>query len=653
MNVDIQQFFLTLRPEFSKIVNQLHMKPLKTLPTVIISLCILTISCRETQPITLPATENSVTELLYKEAATYQKEGRWDEAISAYLEIICTEPQDDAQNNDIIAESILQLMNTCQSEGEQDECVNILERIQANPTEYVRENLWRDLKSIYAYALYRADKDELALEVMEEALAMEYEEVTDRRLFRDYSYAAAIVYSNPKKQDDAVRYCQAALEAAERASMDNGVQWTASILGRLYMKNGMMFEALELYKTSVVKSKKIGDISGLANAYNSLSEIFVFWDYPEEAICYSDSALLIVDEVRLRAASVAGDTYRIRSKAKELTGQTDSALYYLNKAEVIYEVLPYNSGNDECDMAMGSILIKSNDPESRQSGIRYLERVIEKATRLEPRAAAYANLARLYDTLGDAAKHDEMMEGLLLMIRQDPENITYINEEVCRYALEHFMSEGNVTAAEIFSKLYIQQVDRRSADNVSRAIASASQKEMDIMHRKEMEKTVSRTTLLLTISFTIIAVIMLTSYIIIRLRHKKTNALVTGLKKNNRKLADELSNMTQSIEIQNITDAALLPQIFRKNGESAFRERFETLYPDFIPSLRTAVPHISRNEEILCMMIFLNQDLNQIAYNMGIEKTSVNQARYRLRKKMGLQKEDSLKEKVLKISDIK
>lgn len=636
-------------PFLCRVTTITTMKRFKILSAAIIAVNILVTSCHDNRQEPVITEETTVLELLFKEASEYQKEGRWHEAISAYIEIIFTEPKD----HRLVAESMLQMMNSCQSAGEQEDCINILERIQKNPTECVREHLWRDLKVIYAYALYRADQDDKALQVMEEALTLEYNEPTDRRLFRDYSYAAAIVYSNPKKQEEAVQYCKAALEAAERASMNSGVQWTTSMLGRLYMKNGMMSDALHLYKTSVTQSQRTGDIPGLANAYNSLSEIFLKWNYMDEAGIYSDSALALADEVRIKAASVAGDTYRIRSTIKEMAGQTDSALYYINKAQMIYEVLPYNSGNDEADRIMGSLMLNSGDPEEREAGVRHLERVIEKATRIEPRFIAYINLAKMHLEHGNREKHNDLMQAMYDMIRENEESIIYLDENACRYALEHFIDAGNMQAADIFSNLYIIQVDRRSSDNVSRAMADASQKEMKNIHKKEMEKSALRTTVAIISSLAVITVIVLAAYMFTRHKRRKTKVIVSELEKNYRKLAEELNSMAQTIELQNVTDAALVPQIFRKNGESAFRERFDTLYPDFIPALRSAVPNISRNEEILCMMIFLNQDLNQIAYNMGIEKTSVNQNRYRLRKKMGLAKEESLKEKIQEISIIK
>ena len=87
---------------------------------------------------------------------------------------------------------------------------------------------------------------------------------------------------------------------------------------------------------------------------------------------------------------------------------------------------------------------------------------------------------------------------------------------------------------------------------------------------------------------------------------------------------------------------AITPNIFRTDGETKFRERFNQLYTTFILKLREKIPNRSRNEEILCMLITLGQNTNQIVDILCIEKGSVNMARYRLRSKMKLNKDDSL-----------
>lgn len=63
-----------------------------------------------------------------------------------------------------------------------------------------------------------------------------------------------------------------------------------------------------------------------------------------------------------------------------------------------------------------------------------------------------------------------------------------------------------------------------------------------------------------------------------------------------------------------------------------------------MPNLRERIPDLGRREELHCMLIYLGQDTHQTAYVLGINYRSANMARYRLRRKLGLETDDSLED---------
>ena len=86
----------------------------------------------------------------------------------------------------------------------------------------------------------------------------------------------------------------------------------------------------------------------------------------------------------------------------------------------------------------------------------------------------------------------------------------------------------------------------------------------------------------------------------------------------------------------------LTTSVLQKSGESRFRQRFELLYPLFLPSLRERVPSITRREELLSMLIVLKQDNKEIADLLAIAPRSVMMLRHRFRQKIGLTAENSI-----------
>ena len=89
---------------------------------------------------------------------------------------------------------------------------------------------------------------------------------------------------------------------------------------------------------------------------------------------------------------------------------------------------------------------------------------------------------------------------------------------------------------------------------------------------------------------------------------------------------------------------AVSPVLIKEQGEGEFYRRFTLLYPLFITELHKRVPGLGKREELLCMLIALKLDNARIADIMAISHSSVNMARHRLRKKLALDKEQSLEQ---------
>ena len=94
--------------------------------------------------------------------------------------------------------------------------------------------------------------------------------------------------------------------------------------------------------------------------------------------------------------------------------------------------------------------------------------------------------------------------------------------------------------------------------------------------------------------------------------------------------------------IRQLTGQSLLS----KEDENDFRQSFAVIYPFYLPKLREYYPQLTRNEELLAMLICMNQSTDEIALIMGINRNSVNMIRSRMRKNIGLTKEESLDEVV-------
>jgi DNA-binding CsgD family transcriptional regulator len=105
------------------------------------------------------------------------------------------------------------------------------------------------------------------------------------------------------------------------------------------------------------------------------------------------------------------------------------------------------------------------------------------------------------------------------------------------------------------------------------------------------------------------------------------------------KIDEIMDDMDSRQELETLT-----PSILQNKGESKFRQRFELLYPLFLPRLRERVPSITRREELLSMLIVLKQDNKEIAELLAIAPRSVLMLRHRFRQKIGMTTELSLED---------
>ena len=80
-----------------------------------------------------------------------------------------------------------------------------------------------------------------------------------------------------------------------------------------------------------------------------------------------------------------------------------------------------------------------------------------------------------------------------------------------------------------------------------------------------------------------------------------------------------------------------------------FKRYFEEVHQGFFANLKHYCPELSNNELKLCALLKLNMSMKEMANILGISPDSVKTARYRLRKKLGLSKEEKLVDFIINI----
>jgi len=129
---------------------------------------------------------------------------------------------------------------------------------------------------------------------------------------------------------------------------------------------------------------------------------------------------------------------------------------------------------------------------------------------------------------------------------------------------------------------------------------------------------------------------------------------------NNRKLISKLSQkmilLAQLVSIKDNEAQHLIAEIIddlnqnkKRNSWTSFEKDFRNSYSDFQRLLIEKHPNLTNSELKLCHLILLDTDCKSIASNLHVNEASVRVSRSRLRKKLKLEREENIRNYLLKL----
>lgn len=593
---------------------------------------------------------------LYREARVFQRGGQYDEAIDAFKTYLMQPANEDSltkQQIIIYTEALVQLMNTFQSKGEPEACICTLKEVfEASPI--LQKQCLRDYYSVLGYALSRTEKMKEAEDTMLKVFTIPLHHPTPERYFRDYAYAAAVFYSNPQYQKEVIEWCEEALHQVELCKNTSGKQWVSAMLGSLYKRNGNINKALELFQQSKVEAEERADDLGLINSLHSLIDLFLYWDVPEYANLYASEAIEVERNMTTQNPMISAQTYINKGRALLQLGERDSVIFYTEKARDLCQQLPYNSGMVDVDLLHGIYLTDMGD-DSTHLGIQILQEVTMLGTDVN-RAKAYHQLAKTYLRDSEESMAELMLDSMYMLLSQNDTPI-YIHLDY-ESILNHYLKTNNKQKIEQYTRMMLQedqaQRERRLHYNLVEAIVDSQTEQQ----RRELQfSQLKQANQHLVFVICIVLFVFTTSLIIALLFYQRRVH-----KKDIQQADDKLATLSQELmqtnvekeeisqKVDEIMDdinsrqalETLTPSLLQKKGEPKFRQRFELLYPLFLPRLRERIPTITRREELLSMLIVLKQDNKEIAELLAIAPRSVLMLRHRFRQKIGIDTEHSL-----------
>lgn len=568
----------------------------------------------------------------------------------------------------LVSQAMLQLYNTFQSAGRWHEGAVWFDSLYRHTPPFIAENCRRDLSVFTAMSLSRDGRDSIAEAIIEKALRLPAHDYTAWKYYRDYAYASAIIYADLGKTDRSIKYAEKALEYARQCESDkdpdksNGKSYVISILGNLYKRSGRLKEGSALIREGIENAVAQDDTLAQINGYNALTEMMLYWGINTQANDYSRKAMSLLDSYTglIEDPLVAAITYAYRGKVKSLQ-KADSAMYFWHKAEEISGKLPYTFGMDELDLLVSEYYLETHDgfPEAKGR----LRRVVANASE-DVAAKAYCLLARISREEGDESAA-VMYADSMLVARQSARKKAFIpggNALGLAIAIEN----GDDGKTRLFSKALLEEyednTDPMNTRQLTEIVARHYLSEKDIEVALEKDKMRDRIILIgIILGGSVLVAVLVIISMLYRSRLAKARQLLleqrlnsllssnsiimTRLEKEQKRNSEIQSRLDMivgsSVERRKI-GADAISKVKTSDGLGDFLVRFNILYPSFISNLKRQAPDIGKREQLLCMLIVLGCDTEQISNLMCVAPKSVNMARWRLRKKLGLTSDQSL-----------
>ncbi len=451
------------------------------------------------------------------------------------------------------------------------------------------------------------------------------------------------------------------------------------ILGNIYYVKGNYPKAMEHYNDALTLTQKINYVQKLPHCYNNLGVVYHSQKKYSKSLNYFTKALELFENNNdtLHVALTLGNIGSIYVNLDNL----DIAKDYFTNALIEYDILNDKEGELLSILQVSEIHLKNNEPDSALSLIndaysiyrklpvgfrgpkvsRYSDIKIKTAlsymmkkewgTSILHLDSCYyaANKARLNDVIRESSK--------LLSDIYDSIGITdssYKYFKIYSYYSDSILNEDNIRnmAQMEFKYKYDQQIIE----------AELSEKEEQAA---ENRRTLILIIIVVCLFFALVIFILLlkleknkkTKINIERLRLKdeleyKNKELTTHmlylLKKNEfiLSISEKLKKIIPSIKVQNKKSIAeIINELTAGTSNDTWKEfeiRFQEVHTSFFDNLNLAHPDLSPNELRLCSFLRLNMSTKDISAITYQSISSIDMARFRLRKKIGIESNEHL-----------
>lgn len=414
-------------------------------------------------------------------------------------------------------------------------------------------------------------------------------------------------------------------------------------------------------------ARELNDMEMVGKLNNNIARIYVFAGNFSAGI---ENFMKAKDVFEQRADSFRFATvYMNLSNAFNHLEQFDSSRKYLDKAIAVYEATGKKFYLGSC-LGISSYIFMLN--KQYDKALEYQEKVLAIAReggsghkKTESRYLMSDVLylkGMTYFYIGNyTTARENLLRGLSLA---DSMGLEDRKLKTCNFLSQVYEKTGQIDSAYYYKKIFIAETDSARTINAKQGLEILEinfryQQTQQELEEKNLRQRLIFIGSIILLTFFIFLLILLFRQQRIRIRQDKLEKKLLNeeLERRNRELASHVLNMVRMNErkialIQSLKEQ--LPYLKKENQHilervidgfendqdpqvwKEFEMRFTEVHSDFYNKLTNRFPDITLNEKRLCAFLLLNMTTKEICSITGQSTNAIEQARIRLRKKMGL-----------------
>ena len=451
------------------------------------------------------------------------------------------------------------------------------------------------------------------------------------------------------------------------------------LIGNRYIEKDNYAEAMKYYMKGIETSEMNNEKSKLPNLFNNLGVVYLNINYPEKALDLYSQALKLFEEAR-DTMNVAGTTTNIGSIYIQL-GQNDIAETYYQTGYKLFNDFGSIEGMAHSQLKLGLLdMLEQNYDSaavhlSNSLKIQKELEVIYSGSKSFFIAETYINYGIVLLKLHNYIKAKEyLLEGYDIAKNANQYRLIALS---AKYLSNYYQNQNEPNSALNYSRIFKQYSDSNyNEENVRKLTQLEMQyqfdeklKEDELDRKIQAQQQARKNLIYLIISgslfFILIIVILLLRLEKIRKRKaelEKKN-LTNKLEHTNKELTTHVMYLLRKNEFiiriaeklkiakldAKVENQKILTELIKELESNStmisweeFEVRFQEVYTGYYTKLNTKFPDLTPNELRLCAFFRLNMTTKEIAAITYQSTNSIVVARYRLRKKLGLEKEENL-----------